>query len=122
MTTTNCLLLSAAVVALIGCGSGGTDSSSTACTASTATATSSVQVVSMAFSPSCLKVAVGSEVAFTNDDAVAHTVTSDTGQVESFDSGTLNPGAVYRHVFSASGTIAFHCTFHSGMHATIIVE
>jgi plastocyanin len=76
----------------------------------------------MQFSPTCARVPMGTEVVFTNDDTVAHTVTTDAGQAESFDSGTIAPGSTYRHTFATAGTIAIHCSIHSNMHLSVVVQ
>jgi plastocyanin len=52
-------------------------------------------------------------------DAVAHTVTSDTGV---WDSGTLATGQSYSHTFDQPGTYPYHCAIHPFMKATIIVQ
>jgi plastocyanin len=79
----------------------------------------SVSIVNMSFSPANLTVAVGSTVKWTNNDAMAHTVTSDNG---SFDSGNIAAGASYSRMFSTVGTFSYHCTIHPGMTGTITVK
>lgn len=115
-----------AVAAGLGCGSSGYGGSSAAaaqCTAATATAVSrSIELSGMAFVPACAKVAAGTAVTFTNDDAVAHTVTADAGQAESFDSGALAQGAQFAHTFATAGTVRIHCSIHPEMHLTVIVQ
>jgi len=71
------------------------------------------------FSPVTLTVAVNTTVKWTNDDSMAHTVTSDS---PGFDSGNLPAGNVFSHQFTTKGTFAYHCTYHSNMKATIIVQ
>ncbi len=102
-------------------GSGGTKPA--ACTADTATATTSVSLSGMAFVPSCIKVSKGATVTFQNADMVQHTVTTDAGQPETFDSGLLSTGQDFVHTFAnAAETVNLHCTIHSNMHATVIVQ
>jgi len=89
-------------------------------TSSTTTSGASVKIIDFAFQPSTLTVSVGQEITWTNDGAVPHTVTADNG---SFDSGQLQPGAQYKHSFSAAGTYAYHCSVHpTQMTATVIVQ
>jgi len=38
------------------------------------------------------------------------------------NSATLGSGATYPHTFATAGTYPYHCKFHSGMTATIIVD
>jgi plastocyanin len=94
-----------------------------ACTAASATAVSrSIELAGMAFVPACAKVAAGTAVTFTNNDSVAHTVTSDTGQSDMFDSGPLAQGAQFNHTFTSAGTELIHCNIHPFMHLTVIVQ
>jgi plastocyanin len=112
------LLSGLAALGLSACGS---DNTSASCTEASATQTTTVTLESMAFSPSCFKVAAGTTVTFRNSDNTTHTVTTDSGQVETFDSGNLVVNATYTHTFSTPGTINLHCTIHPSMQATAIV-
>lgn len=71
-----------------------------------------------AFNPGSLKVHKGATVTWTNNDGASHTVTSDSG---AFDSGTLHNGGSFSFTFNDTGTFAYHCSFHSGMTASVIV-
>ncbi len=74
------------------------------------------------FNPSTLTIKVGTTVTWTNKTQVPHTSTSDTGSTVQWDSSVINPGSgTYSFKFIQAGTFAYHCTFHSYMHATIIV-
>jgi plastocyanin len=84
----------------------------------TNTATPEVAIKGFAFSPDSMTIKVGTTVKWTNQDSVAHTVTSDTGL---FDSGDLAAGDTFSFTFTQSGTFAYHCTMHPSMTATIIV-
>lgn len=88
----------------------------------TGTPTSIVNKVSIqgfAFNPSSITVSVGTTVTWTNNDSVTHTVTSDTG---AFSSGNLNPGQTFSHTFNQAGTFAYHCSIHTSMHGTVVVQ
>jgi len=82
-------------------------------------ASNTVTIQSMAFSPSTITITAGSTVKWTNNDAIAHTVTSNTG---AFDSGNMAAGATYSYTFSTAGTYNYHCTYHSGMTGTVMVN
>jgi predicted lipoprotein with Yx(FWY)xxD motif/plastocyanin len=71
-----------------------------------------------AFNPGILKVHKGTTVKWTNNDGASHTVTSDNG---AFESSTLQQGSSFSFTFNDTGTFAYHCKFHSGMTATVIV-
>ncbi|TMF00472.1 MAG: hypothetical protein E6I52_13435 [Chloroflexi bacterium] len=62
---------------------------------------------------------MGATVTWTNQDADAHTATSDTGGV--FDSGHLALGQSYTHTFNQVGSFTYKCTYHANMHGTIVV-
>jgi plastocyanin len=81
-------------------------------------ATAAVSVVDFAFEPETLTVSVGTEVTWTNNGQRPHTITADDG---SFDSGRLDPGEQFSHVFDQPGNFTYHCGFHPEMVATIVV-
>ncbi|MDH7462491.1 cupredoxin family copper-binding protein [Chitinophagaceae bacterium 26-R-25] len=78
-----------------------------------------VSIDNMAYSPSSLTVKAGTTVSWTNNDNVDHTVTANDG---SFDSGAIKTGSKYSHTFSTAGTFSYHCTFHSNMKASVVVQ
>jgi plastocyanin len=71
------------------------------------------------YTPVDLSVRIGATVTWTNSGAVAHTVTSD--DQTSFDSGTIDPKAVFTLAPAWSGRFAYHCAFHPWMKAALIV-
>lgn len=73
----------------------------------------------MAFTPSSITVTAGTKVTWRNNDSLAHTVTSDNGL---FDSGTIGASGSYSFTFTAKGTYAYHCTFHTGMTGVVVVN
>jgi plastocyanin len=81
--------------------------------------TGSVSIVNMSFSSSSITVYVGTTVTWTNNDAMAHTVTSDNNN---FDSGNIGPGGKYSRTFSTAGTFPYHCTIHPTMTGTVTVK
>ena len=90
-------------------------------TATASTSGNSVAIAGFAFSPQSLTVKVGTTVTWTNNDGVAHTVTSDDGKT--FDSGQLAPGKTFSFTFTKAGTYTYHCSNHPAtMKATIIVQ
>jgi plastocyanin len=86
----------------------------------TSTSTGSVVISNFAFGPSTLTVKRGAAITWTNNDTVAHTVTSEGGPV-GFDSGTLNAGGSFTFMFTDAGTYTYHCSLHSGMAGSIVV-
>jgi plastocyanin len=70
------------------------------------------------FAPAVLRVRVGQAVTWTNRGAVAHTVSALDG---SFDSGVLDPGAGWTHVFRHKGVYRIACALHPQMRAAVVV-
>lgn len=115
-TITICFTVAALGVGLAACGSYG--SSDTPATAAKAAGTT-VSVQDNSFTPADLKVAPGDTVTFTNEGAIAHTVTATSGA--DFDSGSLAPGKTFTFTAEKAGTVTYVCTFHPGMQGTIEV-
>jgi plastocyanin len=78
-----------------------------------------VWIQDMAFNPSSITISAGTTITWTNKDAVAHTVTSDSGL---FDSGTIGSGKTYSRTFDTAGTFSYHCSIHPAMTAKVIVN
>jgi plastocyanin len=102
------MLLTAAVA----CGKG---SSPTAPTPTTVNAA----IVSGGFTPNPINISVGSTVVWTNMDATAHAVVSDSG---AFSSGTIAGGGQYRYTFPSAGTFAYHDPSNANMAGTVNVS
>jgi plastocyanin len=73
----------------------------------------------LAFTTPNLEVPAGTTVEWKNEDEVTHTVTAND---KSFDSGTMDAGAVWRHTFDRPGSYAYFCTLHPFMKATVVVR
>ena len=94
-------------------------------------ATSSVEVVDFAFKPASVQIAPGDTVTWTFSGTgldLRHSVTSDDGQSESFDSDPGNPsplhaeGDQFSHTFSAPGRFTYFCKVHpTTMKGTVVV-
>jgi plastocyanin len=88
-------------------------------TAAGATAGTQVEIKNFSFSPASLTVKAGDTVTWTNNDTATHTVTADDN---SFTSSDLAPGASFKHTFAKAGTVAYHCSIHPSMTATVVVQ
>lgn len=56
-------------------------------------------------------------------DAMPHTVTSEAGGTETFNSGSITGnGQTYSHTFTEVGETSYECSFHAGMQGTITVS
>ncbi len=79
----------------------------------------SVSISGFAFVPAVDTVKAGATVTWTNQDAVAHTVTADDG---TFGSAHLGNGATFSRTFNTAGTFTYHCAIHASMHGTVVVQ
>lgn len=78
-----------------------------------------VNIQNFSFSPSSLSIKTGTKVTWTNNDSVAHTVTSDSGGL--LNSPTLAPGQSFSFTFASPETVAYHCAIHPSMKGTVSV-
>jgi plastocyanin len=87
-------------------------------------ATVEIAMKDISFQPSTITIKVGTTVTWTNDDPVAHTVTSGTRGNPSglFDSGNVGPGQTFSFTFNEPGTYDYYCKIHSGMDGVVVVE
>jgi plastocyanin len=86
--------------------------------------TNEVLMKGKTFSPAVRTVNVGTTVKWTNNDNVAHTITSGTPGSPSglFDSGNLNSNGVFTFTFNQAGTYKYYCKIHTMMTGTVIVQ
>jgi plastocyanin len=122
-TLKTALVVAALGAGLAACGGYGDGSSTTAAKPTTTTAPAvagaTVSVQDNTFEPGTIRAKVGDTITWTNDGAVAHTVTATDGA--DFDSGTLAPGKSFTFTADKAGTISYVCNFHAGMQGTIEV-
>lgn len=78
-----------------------------------------VAMKGLQFVPRTVGVSAGQQVAWRNDDQVAHTVTARDG---SWTSPLLQPGAVYVHTFAQAGHYEIICTPHPFMTSAVEVQ
>lgn len=78
-----------------------------------------VRMADNVFQPETVTVRRGASVRWTNEDAVAHTVISDT---QLWQSDLLQPTWWFEVRFEDLGTFGYHCSLHDGMTGTVIVE
>ncbi len=71
------------------------------------------------------KIVNGSKITWSNEDYVAHTITSgsaEEGLDGIFDSGLFTSGRIFYHVFEKEGTFDYFCMIHPWMKGIITVE
>jgi plastocyanin len=77
-----------------------------------------IHIKNLAYGKGSLTVTAGTTVEWVNDDPLAHTVVA---LDNAYDSGLIEPGATWRHLFSVPGTYAYTCRPHPFMKGTITV-
>ncbi|HLZ71032.1 MAG TPA: nuclear transport factor 2 family protein [Dehalococcoidia bacterium] len=77
-----------------------------------------VRISGFTFMPPVIRVSVGATVTWQNDDADAHTVTTDD---TSMDSGVIEEDVSATLTFPAAGDFAYYCTIHPGMRGRVVV-
>ena len=82
------------------------------------TAEAAVGILNFNFTPAALTVKVGTNVVWTNNDAIAHTVNFMTGRV---NSSVLNQNDHFSHTFTTPGTYDYICSIHPFMHGSVTV-
>lgn len=69
------------------------------------------------FRPESIAVRPGTAITWINNDASAHTATSDA-----FDSELLSPGEEYSFTFEGAGAFDYYCQLHPNMTGRVTVE
>ena len=129
-----CLLaVSLLITGCGGAGGGGYSSSGTTTTISIISGASTA--CASAYLPNSITILVGDTVTWTNNDSVAHTVTSTSdsgpactavgGSLTSapLDSGPIAPNGTFSHTVDTAGTYYYVCTIADHeMRGTVIVE
>lgn len=70
-----------------------------------------------------LTIDAGDTVMWMWTDTMPHTVTSNAGATETFNSGTISgSGSEFSHTFTTAGVSAYRCIFHNGMQGQITVN
>ena len=75
--------------------------------------------ITESYNPTAIKVNLTTTVTWENDDFVTHSVTDVEG---SFDSGFIQAGSTWSHIFEKSGEYDYFCTLHPWMKGTVSVN
>jgi plastocyanin len=78
-----------------------------------------VRIDNFSFSPSALKVKVGTQITWTNGDDIPHTVVSNS---PTFKSKVLGTGEKFKFTASKPGTYSYSCSIHPNMTGKVVVE
>lgn len=101
-----------------------TTSPSTGETGPSSTDGSEVSIAGFLFEPDSIEVEVGTEVTWTNQDEILHTITAGEpgGAPGGFEGETPEAGSTFAHVFEESGTFPYFCARHEHMRGEVIVS
>ena len=113
------LVLSLGFVLALGGGAALAQSSSPAPSAAPSPAPVVVHIKDFAYKPDTVTIRPGQSVRFVEDDETPHTVTATD---KSFDSGNLDKGNSWTHIFAHEGTYAYLCAYHTYMRGKVIVK
>jgi plastocyanin len=122
--------VSALALSLAACGGTANNSTSSTPSDSGGTAATTIDVVSDsttigAYKPKDATAKVGDTVKWTfNDEQNPHTVDSDSGDPDSFSSGSTpkNKGETFTFTFTKAGAYKYHCSLHASMTGTITIS
>ncbi|HTD32154.1 MAG TPA: cupredoxin family copper-binding protein [Candidatus Elarobacter sp.] len=113
------LVLSLGLAIALGGGVAFAQTSSPAPSAAPSPAPAVVHIKNFAYAPETVTIRPGQSVRFVEDDETPHTVTASDG---SFDSGNLDKGKSWTHVFPKEGTFAYFCAYHTYMKGKVVVK
>ena len=77
-----------------------------------------VSISQFRFTPAELTVTVGDSVVWTNEDALPHTTSADSG---AWSSPEMPRGGRFSHVAARAGRFSYHCAAHPVMRGTLVV-
>ena len=83
--------------------------------------TNAVSIANMAFSPSTTTISKGTTVTWTNNSTYTHSVVSDVGSSETWDSGSLSINPTFSYQFDNVGEFGYKCGIHSFMTGSITI-
>jgi plastocyanin len=72
-----------------------------------------------AFNPNPVNVSVGTTVSWLNSDGTTHNVVANGG---AFASGNVDPNNRFNFTFATAGTFQYHCSIHTNMVGTVVVQ
>ena len=99
-------------------GGGAPDTATAAVSGTPAGSPAVIHIKNLAYGKGSVTIKAGTTVEWVNDDPLAHTVVATDS---TFDSGLIEPGATWRHLFSVPGTYTYSCRPHPFMKGTITV-
>jgi plastocyanin len=77
-----------------------------------------VSIKDFQYGPGEITIKKGDTIKWVNQDDMPHTVTASSGKIES---GNMDKGKEFSHIFDKSGNYEYTCTYHPGMTAKVKV-
>ena len=119
-TSVGLLLIVCSSLFIFSCSKGGSGAyGSNNNTGGTTSSGNTVSMYNMQFGTGSITVKAGTTVTWTNSDNMIHDVIADDA---TFKSADMKYGDTYSHTFDTKGTYAYHCSYHTGMKGTIVVN
>jgi plastocyanin len=116
------LVAGTALLTLTACGGSDNGGTPAAVTSTLPVAQGEVVVANIAYSPGTITVSAGQTVTWKfADNGVPHTVTSDPGSPQAFNSQQKTDGT-FPVKFASAGRYPYHCEVHKKMHGTVVVS
>ncbi len=82
--------------------------------------TAEIKIDNFSFAPQTITVPVGTQVTWTNQDDIPHTVVSD--DKTTFKSHALDTDEKFTFTFTKPGTYSYFCSIHPKMTAKVVVQ
>lgn len=83
-------------------------------------AATEIKIDNFSFTPQTITVPVGSQITWTNQDDIPHTVVSD--DKTTFKSKALDTDEKFSFTFTKAGTYTYFCSIHPKMTAKVVVQ
>ena len=83
-------------------------------------AVAEIKIDNFSFTPQTVTVPVGTQVTWTNQDDIPHTVVSD--DKTTFKSKALDTDDQFTYTFTKSGTYSYFCSIHPKMTGKVVVQ
>jgi len=84
-----------------------------------ATTSITVNIKNLSFDPNTINIKTGTKVTWINNDNVAHTITSDSGDL--LKSPIITPGRSFSFTFTDPGSENYHCSIHTMMKGNVTI-
>lgn len=81
-----------------------------------------VAIRDFAFVPAQVRIRAGEKVTWVNCEPPGTEIHTSTSDGAAWNSGSMEPGAIFTHTFNQTGAQPYHCAPHPFMKGTVIVD